>query len=353
MVADTARPTVAVIIPAYDAAATLPACLAAISAMSWSADEVILFSDGSHDGTDMIARQAGARVIRNDGRPMGPSHGRNVAAAAARADLLLFVDADVVVAPDALEQLAGDMLEHRAQAAFGSYDDQPRSRRASSLYANLRHHFIHQHSRRDASTFWSGLGLIDRRLFVELGGYNAALFAHPSVEDIELGTRLLARGHKIRLTPAARAKHHKDWSLWRVWHTDVVRRAYPWSCLLADGRTAGADLNLGVIERVKAVAALCSLMILPLGILAPAATPLVAVPALGYLFLNRAFFVFLARRVPPPTLVKAIMMHWCYHIYAPTTYAVVMIQTLLGLRRPGPEAPDPMLAGFAPRPGHA
>src|SRR5437868_5535618 len=88
-----------------------------------------------------------------------------------------------------------------ASAAFGSYDDRPISRRTASLYVNLRHHFVHQHSARDASTFWSGLGLIDRRIFLDIGGYDEVLFTRPSIEDIELGTRLVAAGHIVCLVP--------------------------------------------------------------------------------------------------------------------------------------------------------
>ncbi len=53
-----------------------------------------------------------------------------------------------------------------------------------------------------------------------------------------------------------------------------------------------------------------------------------------YLYLNRAFFGFLAERLSPLALVQAIGMHWCYHVYATTTFAVVALQTLSGLRQP-------------------
>src|SRR5205823_14615127 len=114
----------------------------------------------------------------------------------------------------------------------------------------------HQSGRRDATTFWSGIGLMRADVFGQFGGYNAALFAHPSIEDVELGMRLLNAGKRIRLVPDAQGTHWKDWTLWRVWHTDVVRRALPWSRLIADGQLAEADLNLARKERMLAVLAL-------------------------------------------------------------------------------------------------
>ncbi len=336
------RPTVAVIVPAYNAAATLSGCLDAINAMNWQPDELILFSDGSTDATDDMARAAGARVIRNDGKPRGPGHGRNEAAKAATSELLLFVDADVVISPTALELLVADMQAHHAKAAFGSYDDAPWSQRVTSLYANLRHHYVHQHARREAKTFWSGLGLIDRELFHALGGFDVEMFGHPSIEDIELGARVVAAGHHIRMVPEALCKHWKDWSLWRVWHTDVVRRAAPWSRLIVDGKTGEADLNISHMERVKSLLALLVVVGL-FGIAGAAfALPRAVVPilaltglmALLYIWLNRDFFGFLARKLGFFRSLGAMAMHLCYHIYAPVTFVFIALQTKLGLRKP-------------------
>ncbi len=326
-------PTVAVIVPAYNASATLPACLAAIATMTWPAAEVIVFSDGATDDTDTIARDAGVRIIRNDGPPRGPAYGRNAATAAAQSELLLFVDADVVVAPDALELLVRDLTAHDAQAAFGSYDNQPESQRVASLYANLRHHFVHQHSARDASTFWSGLGLIDRRVFLALKGFDALRFGHPSIEDVELGARLIAHGYRIRLAPAAQGKHCKDWSLSRVWHTDIVRRAWPWACLIAERRTAAADLNLATAERAKAVLALASAVGLVVGVAQPWGWAFAGAMLLIYLWLNRSFLAVLAKRLSPLGLLQATGMHWCYHIYATATYLAATLWTLFGRRQ--------------------
>lgn len=328
----TKRPDVTVIVPAYNAEATIEPCLAAINAALRPGDRLIVYDDGATDRTNAIALDAGAKVVRNEGAPLGPAHGRNAAAAIAETELLLFVDADVVLSSGAIDLLATEMAAVGAAAAFGSYDDRPRSDRVTSLYANLRHHFFHQTGSREASTFWSGIGMIERNLFVQLGGYNPRLYRHPSIEDVELGARLIRRGHRIRLVPDALGTHCKDWSLWRVWHTDIVRRAYPWAGLMADGHTSGVDLNTAAGERITALIAL-SIPVLLFG-------SLFALPALaggggaiaGYLYRNRAFFGFLARRLGPTRLVAAVAMHWSYHVYASVTFVVVAVMTRLRLR---------------------
>ena len=330
------RTPVSVIVPAYNAEATLTDCLRALQAAMGPEDELILFDDGSTDSTRIIAEAAGAKIVSNAGKPRGPAHGRNMAAATASKPYLMFVDADVIVHSDPIDRLVEEVEKTGAAAAFGSYDDHPRSRRLPALYANLRHHFVHQSGAHEATTFWSGIGLMRADVFREFGGYDDLQFAHPSIEDVELGMRLINAGKRIRLVPEAQGTHWKDWTLWRVWHTDVVRRALPWSRLIADGQVAEADLNLAKKERALAVLALSIPAALVAGFffhtLWLATTILIAMYVAGIL----PFVRVLARRMNPLQLVAAIAMHLCYHIYASATYASVLLATRLRLRRTAP-----------------
>lgn len=85
-----------VIIPALNEIAYLPKLLDALNRQTRLADEVIVADAGSTDGTAELAHSRGARVIRGG----KPSVGRNAGANAAMGDYLLFLDADVVPAPD-------------------------------------------------------------------------------------------------------------------------------------------------------------------------------------------------------------------------------------------------------------
>ena len=122
-----------VVIPAYNAAATLPACLSALARSERRPDAIILFDDGSTDETARLASAAGA-VVLSAGRPaQGPATGRNIGAMAAYPGIVVFVDADVAVWPDALAKLEAPLLAGEAVASFGSYDDRPKSRRLAAL----------------------------------------------------------------------------------------------------------------------------------------------------------------------------------------------------------------------------
>lgn len=90
----------AVIIPTLNEVHYLPRLLAALATQTRPPDEIIVADANSTDGTVTIARERGAMVV-----PGGlPAIGRNAGAHAARGDLLLFLDADVLPARDFTER---------------------------------------------------------------------------------------------------------------------------------------------------------------------------------------------------------------------------------------------------------
>ena len=86
--------------------------------------EIILVDDGCSDATPLMAAQAGVTVMPSGGR-LGPGGARNAAAAAARGEVLWFVDADAVVHADAARVLSAALADSDVVAVFGAYDDQP------------------------------------------------------------------------------------------------------------------------------------------------------------------------------------------------------------------------------------
>ena len=108
----TGSPSIAVVIPARDEAANLPGLLASLATQTRAPTEVVVVDDHSTDGTAAVARACGATVTSAPPLPDGWS-GKAWAcwtgAAATTSPVLVFLDADVVLAPDALAR-----VEHAA-----------------------------------------------------------------------------------------------------------------------------------------------------------------------------------------------------------------------------------------------
>ena len=244
-------PDLSVIIPANNAARTLPACLESLAKASGGlAVECILVDDGSSDDTAAIGKRHNVRVLAT-GRNCGPALARNLGVLEAGADLLLFIDADVCVHEDTLRRVLESFREdERLDALIGSYDDAPAEPDFVSLYKNLMHCFVHHTGRSEASTFWGGCGAIRKSVFLEHSGFDES-FARPSIEDIELGYRLHVAGRKMTLDPAIQVKHLKRWTLVQLVKTDVLNRGIPWTELILRDSRMPNDLNVQLSQRVS------------------------------------------------------------------------------------------------------
>jgi glycosyltransferase involved in cell wall biosynthesis len=245
-----AAPKISIVIPAHNASRTLVACLSAVAESGVKPFELLVVDDGSTDETPGIAARCGARVLETGGKK-GPSHARNLGAREAKGDVLFFIDADVCIRPDSLSRLSATFAgDSSIDAVIGSYDDTPQEQDVLSMYRNLMHRYVHQNSKREASTFWSGCGAIRRSVFLEFNGFDEG-YGRPAIEDIELGYRLTSNGRKIILDHELEVKHLKRWTFINLIKTDVFDRAIPWTeLILRDGRMPN-DLNVQTSQRLS------------------------------------------------------------------------------------------------------
>jgi GT2 family glycosyltransferase len=283
---------VSVVIPAYDNAAGLEECLRAL--VPGGAHEIIVVDDASTDDTGAVASRFGVQVLRLE-RNSGAGAARNRGAMQATGDVLLFVDSDVVVAPDTVAHVTR-ILEERPDVAavFGSYDAEPRAPGLVSQFRNLLHHFVHQQGDREASTFWAGCGAVRRSVFEESGGFDTGPYTR-AIEDIELGYRLRDAGHRILLDKDLEVTHLKRWTLASFLRTDVLYRALPWSRLILQRRLRLDHLNLKPAHRVSVALALVAVASLVTAALVPPMLALAAAAIAGLVLVNWKLFAFFAR----------------------------------------------------------
>ena len=204
---------VTVIVPVYNQPAELAQCLAALEASAGPDSEIIVVDDGSTG--DMVAADAptSARVLRLADNA-GPAAARNHGARHARGEILLFVDADVIVAPGAVQHvtrvLSGDPTSPRCSApttrarAAGAWS---RSTETCSTTSCTRR------ATRRRRRSGRGAERCGARRSRRWAGFDAARFRRPSIEDIELGYRLARAGYRIRLDRDLQCTHLKRWRL--------------------------------------------------------------------------------------------------------------------------------------------
>jgi hypothetical protein len=226
--------------------------------------------------------------------------------------VIVFVDADVELHPDALDRVRGAFARDGGLTAlFGSYDDRPVAPGIVSRFRNLLHHHVHASSPGPAETFWAGLGAIRREAFLAAGGFDAERFPRPAIEDIELGARLRREGARIELDPSIRGTHLKRWSIGDMVRTDLVRRGVPWVRLQLEARSVSGALNLSPRHRLSALACLLGAASLALR------RPLVATGSVAALVaLNAQFYSLLARRGGVVLAVAGLPLHALHHLLA-------------------------------------
>lgn len=316
-------PLISIVTPVYNGGYPFVCCLLAMTRSQFRDWELIVVDDGSTDESAAIARQFGAQVIQTSGRE-GPGAARNQGAKIATGKYLCFIDADCEVCDDAIALLAKKLqLQPEIDALFGSYDDAPKATNFVAQYKNLMHHYVHQQGSEDASTFWSGFGVVKRELFLKLGGFDIERYPRPSIEDIELGYRLKQAGAKIHLAKELQVKHHKAWKLVGLIKTDVFDRGIPWTQLLLDNKSHMVnDLNLQTSSRVSVVATYGLVFCLLTSVFNPAAIILGLILAVLLLSLNWDVYRLFYHKRGLLFALKVVPLHWLYYFYGGLSFAL-------------------------------
>jgi GT2 family glycosyltransferase len=211
------RPTLSILIVAWNSrgelSRTLPALLPELS----EGDQLIVVDNHSADGTAeaVKALAPAVRVVRM-GRNVGFAAGCNAGAVEARGDLLVILNPDAAPLPGFGEAIRRPWVQERGWAAWQALVADAGGTRINS--AGNPVHFTGivwagRHGRPIAAappagevTALSGACLaIPRRTWEELGGFPERFFLYH--EDVDLSLRLRLRGGALGIEPAAVVDH--------------------------------------------------------------------------------------------------------------------------------------------------
>ncbi len=213
-------PKISVIIPAYNAADTISACVQALKNQTIPSEryEIIVVDDGSTDDTAQQAAHTGARVIRQ--KNAGAAAARNRGAQMAWGEILLFTDSDCIPAPDWVMQMVAPFADPLVAGAKGIYKTEQ---------SGFTPRFVQQEyqDKYDGMAHLSQIDFVDtysaayrRDIFLAMGGFDTT-FPGASVEDQEFSFRLAEAGYRLIFAPDAVVFHRHDPTL-----MDYLRRKF-------------------------------------------------------------------------------------------------------------------------------
>jgi len=107
-------------------------------------------------------------------------------------------------------------------------------------------------------------------------------------------------------------KHLKRWTVGSWLYTDLFRRGIPWVRLMRSRREWTSQLNFSPSQRVAAVAAVTVVMLLVTAAWWPRIALLVPVPLSAFVYLNRDFFLLVARKRGIPAAIATVPLHLLY-----------------------------------------
>ncbi len=202
-------PRISVVIPAFQASASIERCLAAVARQTLPPEqyEVIVVDDGSTDDTANRASRCGARVVRLL-RNQGPAQARNAGLAAARGEIVVFTDSDCEPTSGFLDALTAPLRDACIAATNGAYESKQRA--LVPRFVQLEYESRYRHTAAASNVdFIDTYAACYRRLdLVRLGGFDPRFRV---CEDQELSFRLAEAGLNMRFVPDARTYHqHAD-----------------------------------------------------------------------------------------------------------------------------------------------
>lgn len=211
-----------VVIPAYCSEKTLGSCLGALRQSGEEMEVVIVHDTADPQG---LAVQENGWQVRELRSPREQSAGaaRNHGAAELKKGILVFLDADVVVEPEAVRKLVAPIRDGRAEATVGNYSFDVRGLSFAQKYKQL--YIATVYSRRKGylkNEYWTALGAIRADIFAQVGGFDAR-YRGAAGEDTELGQRISRAGHRILAVPDAAATHLHSYTLGGLLRNDLCK----------------------------------------------------------------------------------------------------------------------------------
>lgn len=310
--------SISVVLPVLNGEDTLPWCLAALRASTFRDFEIVAVDDGSTDSTARLLRDAGVDRLLRNAKPAGCFAARNQAAAAARGSVLLFVDADIEVAPDTLAKVWRRFEDDRIDALIGLYALEHPHRNAASRYKNAWIRWSYLIHGDEVDWFFTAVGAVRREAWERVGGFAEVFHRTTGGGDLDFGRRLRDAGVTVHLDKTLAVVHRRRFHVWSLLVNDF-QRARGWAALglsrigvAGSARSGLANVSTGFVAAPAEAGVL--LLLSTLSFRHAGLWPVVAAVAMVYLATGRAFPLWVARNVSPGFAVVCVALQFLDHL---------------------------------------
>jgi glycosyltransferase involved in cell wall biosynthesis len=189
---------ISIVIPVYNEADRLAACLRAIGAQRLKPLEVIVVDNNSSDGTAAVAKGFGFVRLINEPK-QGVLHARTTGFDAASGDIIARIDADTVLPPNWTEQIL-EIFKNESVAAVSGAPDYYDF--AWDVFANTADHWFRSRLARqlgDHNFLWGANMALRRSAWLQVRyGLCSEAYMH---EDFDLGIHLQEDGLRVDYDP--------------------------------------------------------------------------------------------------------------------------------------------------------
>lgn len=263
---EAAVPAVSVLIPVFNGAHTIEQALAGVYSSRFTDFEIVVVNDGSTDNSlevlNGLSRKYPHRLI-DLGENMGVSKARNAAAAAARGEIILFIDADCIVQPDTIGACVNELHKGDSICVGGAYTREPWDDHFFSAFQSLYIHYVETKTEYPDYVATHCMA-IRRQTFEDFGGFITESFIghDASVEDVEFSHRLIEAGYQLSRPKTIMVQHifnydmnksvknaikkSKYWTMYSLKHSDITKDSGAASYELKTN-VSTQTLNLGLL----------------------------------------------------------------------------------------------------------
>ncbi len=199
---------------------TIKDTLLSVSAQAYSKYETIVVDDHSSDSTAEILKLFNVKTVKNRGN--GVAWARNTGAEHACGNILLFIDADIVLPEDALDLIKEAFQEKRISGAVGIESISMPYKNFYSSFKNLWMNYTFTHLPPYIHSFYTSCAAIRKQDFIKLGGFDTN-YKRPNVEDTAFGRKMANNGNLTVVIKKLEVRHKKEYTLQTLVKTDFLR----------------------------------------------------------------------------------------------------------------------------------